>query len=102
MLWGVGGAGIALGATTGILFLNTRSQLKDACGSGPCPPSEENRVDRYNLYGTLSAIGWGVGLAAAGAGTALFFATKTAEAPPQGAFVSPYVGIGSIGAYGRF
>ncbi len=102
VLWGVGGAGIALGATTSILFLNTRSQLQDACASGRCPATEGDRVDRYNLYGTLSAIGWGVGLAAAGAGTALFFATQTAEAPPQGAFISPYLGVGSVGAYGRF
>jgi len=102
VLWGVGGAGIALGAVTGVLFLSKKSDLDGKCPSGKCPENLnlQSDIDRYHLYGILSPAGFGVGLAAAAAGTALLFVGS--DEPSGQAFVQPYVGPGSIGAYGRF
>jgi hypothetical protein len=102
VLWGVGGAGLALGATTGVLFLGKYSDLKDRCGGNECAKSLDvgSEIDTYNLYGTLSAAGFGIGVVAIAAGTVLFF--SGGDDKPSDAFISPYVGPGSIGAFGRF
>jgi hypothetical protein len=103
VLWGVGGAGIALGAVTGVLFINKKSDLDGKCPNGKCPENLNLQpdIDRYHLYGILSPAGFGVGIAAAAAGTALLFVGDD-EPSSSAAFVQPYVGPGSIGAYGRF
>jgi hypothetical protein len=103
VLWGVGGAGIVLGATTGVLFLGKRSELADQCPDKKCSKELglQSEIDKYNLYGTLSAAGFGVGIAAITAGTVLYFVGGKTESSSQ-AFVTPFVGPGSIGAYGRF
>lgn len=102
VLWGVGGAGIAFGAVTGVLFINKKSDLDGKCPNGKCPENLNLQpdIDRYHLYGILSPAGFGVGIAAVAAGTALLFVGG--DEPSGQAFVQPYVGPGSIGAYGRF
>jgi hypothetical protein len=102
VLLGVGGAGIALGATTGILFLGKYSDLKDRCGGTKCDErlDPQSDIDTFRLYGNLSAVGFGIGVVAAAAGTVLFLTGGSDESAR--AFVSPYVGPGSVGAYGRF
>jgi hypothetical protein len=101
VLWGVGGAGIAFGAVTGVLFLGKRSDLNAACPGGKCPESQQADVDKYNLYGVLSPIGFGVGIAAATTGTVLFLTGRN-EPTASRPFVRPYAGPGSLGVYGRF
>lgn len=104
----VSGVGIAVGATTGILWLNARADIKSACGGLDCQPqndAERARLEddkrRYDTCGTLSVIGFGVGLAGAATGVALLL-TQPEEAPPKEAFVNPYVGPGMLGVYGAF
>lgn len=101
VLWGVGGAGVLLGSVTGALFLSKKSQLDDQCPSGDCPESAQGDIDTYRLYGYLSPAGFGVGLAAAAAGTVLFLSGDEPQQTGRG-FIRPYVGPGSIGAYGAF
>lgn len=102
------GVGIAVGATTGILWLNARSDIKAACGGLDCQPqneTEQARLDadkrRYDTFGTLSAIGFGVGLAGAATGAVLLLSQpKEPEAKQAG--IHAYVGPGLLGVYGAF
>jgi len=105
------GAGIALGATTGILWLNARSDIKAACGGLDCEPqndTEQARLEsdkrRYDTFGTLSVIGFGVGLAGAATGVALLLTQpeEPAEGETKQASIHPYVGPGMVGVYGAF
>jgi len=107
----VAGVGVAVGATTGILWLNARSDIKAACGGLDCQPqseSEQARLDadkrRYDTFGTLSVIGFGVGLAGAATGAVLLLTRpkEPTEAPATQASIHPYVGPGTVGVYGAF
>ena len=69
---GVGVAGIAVGAVTGIMAMNDRSSLSDrGCdlSTNQCPPGFEGDIDAYNDKLTVASIGFigGGALAAAGA-----------------------------------
>lgn len=105
------GVGLALGATTGILWLNTRSDIEAACGGLDCQPqneSEQARLDRdkrrYDTFGTLSVIGFGVGIAGAATGTILLLSEskEPAESAAKQAAIQPWVGPGMVGVHGVF
>jgi hypothetical protein len=100
---GVGGAGLALGAVTGVLALGKHADLKDnQCGGDDhCPESAQADIDSYHLLGTLSTIGFIAGGVGVGAG-ALLILTAPAPEPPKGAWIAPRVGLGYLGAEGRF
>lgn len=105
------GVGVAFGATTGILWLNARSDIKAACGGLDCQPhsdAEKASLDadkrRYDTFGTLSVVGFGVGLVGAATGVTLLLTQpkESAEAQALPASIHAYVGPGSFGVYGAF
>jgi hypothetical protein len=105
----VSGVGIALGATTGILWLNARSDIKAACGGLDCQPqneSERARLEddkrRYDTFGTLSVIGFGLGLAGAATGATLLLTQPSREPEAKQAGIRAYVGPGVLGVRGVF
>jgi hypothetical protein len=98
---GVGGAGLALGAVTGILAIGKHGSLSDACKDGVCPPSSQGDLDGYHTVGTLSTIGFIAGGVGLGAGVVLLL-TAPKAAPQKEAAFTPLVGLGSVGARGRF
>ncbi|MEO8905141.1 MAG: hypothetical protein ABI627_26775 [Polyangiaceae bacterium] len=109
--FGVAGVGVAVGAATGILWLKARSDIKSACGSRSCSAptdSEQSRDDdikrRYDTFGTLSGVGFGVGLIGAASGVALLMTQSQppADADTKQAGIHPYVGPGWVGVYGAF
>ena len=69
-LWAGGGVALATGAVTGVVALNRKSSLDQECKPG-CPPSMSSDLDSFRINRTLSYLGFGIGLAAAGAGTYL-------------------------------
>lgn len=101
--FGVGGAGLILGGVSGVLMLKARSDLEASCAGrgGHCPPGTPNfasNLSAYHTFGTLSAVGFGVGLAGAGVGTYLLLSrpakTQTARNRTLSAELSPgYVGV---------
>jgi hypothetical protein len=105
--FGVGGAGLAVGAVTGVMALNIRSDLAEACPTNPCKPSspeEEQRLkddrSQYHTLGTISGIGFGVGLAGAATGVVLLLTAPASESP-SAASVTPVIGPGYVGIRGR-
>jgi hypothetical protein len=65
-----GGLALAVGAVTGIAALSAKSKLDEGCKPG-CPANLEPELDSFRLNRTLSYVGFGVGLAAAGTGAYL-------------------------------
>lgn len=98
---GVGGAGVVLGAVTGILALGKHGSLADSCNDGVCPPSAQGDIDSYHTMGTLSTIGFIAGGVGLGAGVVLLL-TAPKGAPKKEAAITPVIGLGTIGAQGRF
>jgi hypothetical protein len=113
--FGVGGAGLVVGAITGVIALGKAGDLKDACSPDKtCPPSEQDNVDSYKSMGTISTIGFVVAGVGGVAGAILWFTAPkqtasaggsryaTVPAADRGVSVSPYFGGTSAGVTGRF
>jgi len=99
--FGVGGAGLILGGVSGVLMLKARGELESTCAGGRCPsdtPNFDRNLSAYHTFGTLSAVGFGVGLVGAGVG-AYFLLSRPAKAQTSrqgtfGAQLSPgYIGV---------
>jgi hypothetical protein len=100
----VGGAGLATGVITGVLAMGKHSTLSGECKGSVCPPSASSDLSSYHSIGTISTIGF-IGGAVLGAGGAVLFFTAphgSAAAPATGTTLTPYVGLGSLGAVGTF
>ncbi len=82
-----GGVALAAGAVTGIAALNHKSNLDAACSPG-CPRNMSADLAAFRQDRALSYVGFGVGLAAAGAG-AYFLFHGSASGSQVGARVSP-------------
>ena len=102
--FGVGGAGLLLFGTTGIVALSKSEHFKSIpCGQPEqvrCDPSER---DSYNTWRTLAGVGFYTGAAGLVTAAALYFAEpskkKTREASAR---MLPWVGVGSAGVEGSF
>ncbi len=109
--FGVGGAGLLLGAITGFVALGKNSDLEKVCQGGTCPASAQGDVDSYNTMGTLSTVGFivaGVG-GVAGAVLLLTSPKQTGAAGPSryatvktSPTITPYLGLGGGGVTGSF
>jgi hypothetical protein len=58
---GVGVAGVAVGAVTGVMALGKANDVKDACSGVHCPPSARSDVDHGRTFANISTIGFAVG-----------------------------------------
>lgn len=95
---GLGSAGVAFGAVTGVLAIGKRSSLDDdGCVDTTCPNGVD--VDGYNTLRTLSSIGLIAGAVTAATGTVLVL---TAPKKARTASITPYLGFAIVGAKGTF
>jgi hypothetical protein len=103
--FGVGGAGLAVGAVAGIVAMSKRSELDQVCPGGQCYQGEGNdTLDAARTAANVSTIGLVVGAAGAATGVALWWLASSSASPrPASApAFSPRIGFGSIGVAGRF
>lgn len=71
-----GGAGILVGAVTGLVAISKKGSLDDAgCVSGSCPVGQRDAVDSYQRMRLVSGVGLIAGVVLAGAGTYLLLTT---------------------------
>jgi hypothetical protein len=105
--FGVGGAGLILGSVSGVLMLKARGDLEATCAGrgGSCPadtPNFGSNISAYHTFGTLSAVGFGVGLAGVGVGTYFLLSRPTkARASGQGT-IGAQLSPGYVGVRGSF
>ncbi|MFO0760601.1 MAG: hypothetical protein U0359_29240 [Byssovorax sp.] len=99
--FGVGGAGLLVGAITAVVAANKHSELAALCPGDRCPASAVPQIDSYHAVGTASTVTFlGGGMFAAAGAILLLTAPKAGETAKPGASVS--VGPGSLGITGRF
>lgn len=91
-----GGVALVVGTVTGVAALNYKSNLDESCTPG-CPPSLSDDLDGFRRNRTLSYLSFGVGLAAAGAGTYLLL-----HEGPTGRKVGAVLLPGGAALAGRF
>jgi hypothetical protein len=108
--FGVGAAGLGVGAVTGFIAMGKHSDIQTKCGGAVCTPSDNasGDIDSYHTVATISTVGFIVGGVGVAAGVVLLLTRPKTEsvapaAPPQaGLRVTPLIGLGSIGAVGSF
>ncbi len=102
----VGLAGIAVGTVFGVLTLNSKSTLDGECNSAKvCNPGSQNDIDAYTRNGSLSGIGFGVGIVGLGLATYAFLHERGKESGPAPAAklrVTPWITPGLGGLTGTF
>ena len=102
--FGVAGTAFLVGGVSGVLALGKRSTLKQHCADpNDCPAEDADNVSAYHTLGYVSGAGFAVGIAGAATGITLWLLNgKSGPSSGHGFAVRPYVGLGNIGALGRF
>ena len=101
-LTGAGAAFIGAGAVTGVIALQTKSELEDACNP-LCPSAYADDVDKWRLTRTLSYVSFGLGIAGLASGTYLLLHPPSrAGAVQPKTSVALAVGPASLALRGHF
>jgi len=111
--FGVGGAGLVVGAVTGLLAVGKHGDLADKCPDGKCTTDQQSDIDSYKTMGTISTIGFIVAGVGGVTGAVLLFTSpkESASAAPRSRFatvetkgvsLTPYFGGTSAGVSGHF
>jgi len=82
VLLGLGGAGLIVGAVSGIFAMNQHSELVDACTGGICPAAEQDTIDGYGVSNNLSTVGFIAGGALAVTGLILVLVAPSDSTEP--------------------
>lgn len=77
---GVGVAGIVVGSITGALVLGKKSKVNDGCTAGVCNQSGLDAANSAETLGTVSDIGFGVGIAGLAVSAVLLLTGSDANA----------------------
>lgn len=100
---GLGTAGLALGATTGLVASNKHSELSAHCvPNSVCPIEYADELDAFRNYRTVSTLGYTLGgLALAGGATVLIFGSQHSR-PPEQPRLALRLGTTKLSLVGRF
>ncbi len=97
-LLGLGAAGVAVGAVTGVLTLNKASSIKSQCNENVCPAGQYTEADDAKALGNISTGAFIAGAALIGGGLLWL------SLDPLGGGADASVGLGpsSVTLHGRF
>ncbi|MGO9839465.1 MAG: hypothetical protein ACLP1X_35240 [Polyangiaceae bacterium] len=97
--FGVGGAGLVLGITGGLVAGGKHSTLAGECdnAAGTCAPQYSGELDAFHTWRTVSTISYVVGALGVAGGAALWF-----TAPKAPTATALWFGPASAGIAGRF
>jgi hypothetical protein len=99
---GIGGAGIAAGVVTGALALSATASAEDACaGAQRCPDDAKEDASRSRTLAGISTAALAAGTVGLGLGLTALLVGPPSAARAAGR-VEPTVGLGRLGARGRF
>jgi hypothetical protein len=97
--FGVGGAGLLVGAVTGIISISKTNSI-EGCVGNECPRNAQSDIDSANTFATISNIGFAVAIVGAAVGVVGMFVLK--PPPKQTASTSTFVTVGPTGVAGTF
>lgn len=98
--FGIGGAGLILGISAGLVAGGVHSTLQTQCGSGStCPQSESGDLDSFHTWRTISTVGYVVGALGAAGGAVLWFTAPKASSTTA---ARVWFGPASAGVAGTF
>jgi len=105
--YGVGAAGLILGGVSSALMLKANADLQrePLCVQRHCQdtvPNINSRVSTYRTFGTLAAVGWGVGIVGAGVGTYFLLSPPAPTRALGRATVTAQLSLGYVGLSGGF
>jgi hypothetical protein len=97
---GVGVAGIALGAVTGLMTMSRKATIENNCQDIWCTAEGKSAADEARTTGAISTVAFGVGLAGIAAAAVLLLTDPTArKADPSRASVAPWVEADARGGW---
>jgi hypothetical protein len=106
--FGIGGAGLVVGAVTGALSLSKQGSLEDECPGNVCPESKRGEHDEIVALANVSNVAFGIGAVGVGVGIVSLVLSlsdgdeQDAPRSASGTRVEPLVGVGSVGLRGAF
>jgi hypothetical protein len=106
--FGVGGAGLILSGVSWAIMLKARGDLEPHCGGvrgGHCPsdtPNAAGNLSTYHTFGTLAAVGFGVGVAGAGVGTYFLLSQPAKAQAAHRGTIEAQLSPGYVGLRGSF
>lgn len=107
--FGVAAVGFVAGGVTGGLALSKASDAKVGCVDQRCPRENQDTADGSRTLGTVSTIGFGVGLVGVGVGIYGLLSSPTPSSRPAATIwragsvsASPAIGPSSFGVRGSF
>lgn len=102
--FGVAGVGVAVGSVTGLMSISDKNAAQNQCYGNRCPPSTYGTLDSASTMATVSTVSFVVAGAGAALGVFSFLLRGDDTQPPAtgSVSVSPYVGVGALGARGTF
>lgn len=94
---GVGGAGLVLGLTAGLVAGGKHSTLASECGASTCAPQYSGALDSFRTWRTVSTVGYVVGTLGVATGAVLWLTS-----PRTRNETALWLGPASAGVAGRF
>ncbi len=102
---GVGAAGTAVWAITGLLATSKKSALENdgtCTNAGQCNGTHQDDIDQYNSLRRASTVGFWVGVPLLAAGASALIWQYARDEGATGAHADAWVGVGSAGVRGSF
>ncbi len=99
---GVGGAGLAVGAVTGVIATSRHSKAERECPGFKCFDGTQgaDAVRGFRTLSTVSTVSYAAGAVGVVAGAVLLLTAPSSN--PRRGHVSPYLGLSSAGVMGSF
>jgi hypothetical protein len=92
--FGLGVVGLGVGAATGIITLNTVSDVKSRCTGNLCLATDKEEIDTAHMLGNISTAGFIVGGAGVAAGVVLLLVRRGGGDPSTAASAAGEIGLG--------